>query len=510
MQSHLIIDLRWRRLTALLRREDGQVLPCVQNFPGGESTRYLSCDMLAGTVGKESFICLGESIESCDALHRLPNPLQRLSSPAGGIPPDVDLAALALPLFKLSVAPIFEFLATQDVKSGQLGVWLLVPASFSRDAAAVVSRALSGYGVRRVRYVLRHLAAAAFLLATGQWPEVVVVDVEDDDLLVHRVTLKGSTSAKVLTSAATRTVFGFGWSFWVSEMTAFLTESGRLPMVSEVRYAVDRGLLGAFGAPYSSLVNRNPPVRLGHAEVDEMAREMADGRSLQALKTSLEGVFHMLSIAAHVPWMGLGAPFAFNGLESIFQGAVGSDRPQLLKEVPALDRTLHAARGMAHWLAEDERRRVTLASNASVRLATTRRQSLELVTANADRTTPVLETRRTVHQALKLEGQIDPANALPVRLLWGTNPDPHHCAPLGSLDLKVDGAPARGGTVFLDLDLRRTPTSMAPRGSVGVRLGDNAASTRLRPPPLATQLTHQDVLAGSRARAVIPFLEPGG
>ena len=493
----LIVDLRFRSVSAAALTAEGFVVPCRQQASAASgyfsSEIFLDPDFDHHTADRElgllskctvsNALAVGHSLGlrqpgetggDSRKLVRLHHPLRVLSSVEAMLDRGrrQALRGAAYGLTDALLAPIFSALSAQGQEPREMSAEVVIPGSLGRQARVILAKIFRARGFRRIRLLPRELAAAMSLI-DDSLSEVLVVDADDEDLHFHRVTLDPHPNKRILACRGSRTARGLGWSFWIRELAAALKTGGELRFSEdELRPLIDRALLGLLGAPYSTDVPAvsGPPIRMTFGLLNELLRSLSpEGR--ERLTEATRRAIRELGVG-DAPWLGLGSAFAVGRFDELLQQAIGAERLRVRLQVPALERCIHGVASALRWLRESPDRQIEASIAGSLRVSTLRGESIELVPWSLlHRLHP--GQRHRARQLLRIEGNIEGDRRLPIHLVWGADPNPDSAAAVCALPLDLGGSKKSvPEELEIALDLRLNRAGRKLSGTVRAACGD--------------------------------------
>jgi hypothetical protein len=535
MSPCLIIDFRRHSLFALLVTAAGEVVPCTQEL-GGVVTRSFSADFLfaPGVTERGDFdwetlaevfpsgtqrpsAKLARRLGVLRPWDRLPDgqtvvlqpPLEVLSSAAlaGSDPAQRrDLFAAAAALAGEQLSPVFESLARRGLSPRDVAAVAIVPASTGRRAALLLHMLFRREGCRRLALLRRETAAALALLDEGSPTGNLIVDLEDEALHLHRVTLMSRPDAVSVRCLGSRSLRGVGRRQLVQRLGTALAGAGRLPPGTHAASAaLDRAFLGLCGGPYPAEVPGEPPLRLTQGLFAELLAQGAGADLAADLERQLRPCVAALfggEAASATPLVALGSAFAVSEIEVLVARAAGGEAPASVARTPVRERCARGVAALLLRLAGGRPPKLEISDSAGVRIDDLRGGSIELLPAATLPQAP--SGAGTFRQRLRVESAPEAAEVggqLLVNLLWGCNPDPGYAAPLGSLVLET-GDMKRSLQPHLSLELRLKRNRQGwLSGRATAAYGSARASARLGCPGGAGLA---EVIAGRPGRACAP------
>jgi hypothetical protein len=511
MRPHLIVDFRSRSLFALVVTADGRSWPCSHEV-NGRATRYVSSELLLDSWASGERPRHGRKRQA-GLLDLAANQQHDLAGCARGqgllrpweIPPGTETLAIRHPLLALSsieamvdeaqqkslrtaafalmtilLEPVFRSVSLYEIEPSKTLAVAIVPAPIGRRAGLILHKIFRDRGFRRLILLPREVAAV--MASEEASPSGnLILDVEEDDLQLHNVTLEADEHLRRYRVASSRTLRGLGWSFLVEQLADALRATGRLPgPKGVVTSRLDRALTGLAGGPYPAEVSGETPLQLTYGLLDEALQGDVGSALSRELQDRLRPMTQELGNSG-CPLVVLGPAAGIRQVEAILRQALGACSSQGVFPKPALERCARGVAAMLDWLQEDPRRHVTVRTAASLRVNTLRGESLELIPAAALPREP--GTRRLVRQTLAVQGQTRVGDTLVINLLWGCNLDPASNTSICALPLEIRRQDLeQRPTLRLTLDLQRGRTGRRLTGTARASLGISTVSGKLELP----------------------------
>ncbi len=452
MRPELIIDCGSRIVSALLVTEDGLVLPCSQEIrqtamrhvASGiafdrrvtEHTDFIwedALDVLSKAQPHQFFqrarrVGLRRQLDvdfAAEALH-LASPLSVLSSAAALADPAVEkaLPTVAMAMLDALLDPVFAFVSSRELERSNVDAVVILPAHAGRHARVALQKVFRRRGFRRLTIVSREIAAAMVLIDTPV-PECQVWDVSDEGLHIHRVTLDMEGNERRLTTVASTTLHTLNWNDWVRRIAA------------AVRNDAERRQL-----PVPTL-----------SMFDRALTAFLTGSSQDASCPGIDAVRRLFTNAA-----------------GIAEGAPASD-------VPVLDRLVRGVASATLWLRDDASRRVAVRPSGSLRINTSRGETVEILSGGQ---LPAPGENCHIRTKLAFRGATDTAGPFLVHLLWGVDGAPEGNATLCAMRVDRGAAANSQGALLVAVHLRRSRGGRRLNGTVDVRDSARAGALRSR------------------------------